>query len=57
MRQRREALDMLVKWIGRMEKQIGRKIKKLQIGNVERDMNNSYDLARTPVLLLTSQKV
>ena len=39
MRQRSEALDMLVKWRGRMEKQIGRKIKELQIGNVERDMN------------------
>ena len=38
MRQRSEALDMLVKWRGRMEKQIGRKIKELQIGNVERDM-------------------
>ena len=34
-----EALDMLVKWRGRMEKQIGRKIKELQIGNIERDMN------------------
>jgi len=34
MRQRSEALDMLVKWIGRMEKQTGRKIKELQIGNV-----------------------
>jgi len=30
---------MLVKWKGRIEKQIGREIKKLQIGNVERDMN------------------
>ena len=39
MRQRSEALDMLVKWRRRMEKQIGRKIKELQIGNVERDMN------------------
>ena len=39
MRQRCEALDMLAKWKGRMEKQTGRKIKELQIGNVERDMN------------------
>ena len=30
---------MLVKWRERMEKQIGRKIKELQIGNVGRDMN------------------
>ena len=30
---------MLVKWEGRMEKQTGKKIKELQIGNVERDMN------------------
>ena len=37
MRQRCEVLDMLVKWKGRMEKQIGRKNKELQIGNVERD--------------------
>jgi len=39
MRQRCEALDMLVKWKGRMEKQTCRKIKELQIGNVERYMN------------------
>ena len=39
MRQRYEALDMLVKWRGRMEKQIDRKIKELQIGNIGRDMN------------------
>ena len=39
MRQRCEDLDMLVKWKGRMEKQTGRKIKELQISNVERDMN------------------
>ena len=38
MRQRSDALDMLVKWRRRMEKQIG-KIKELQIGNIERDMN------------------
>jgi len=57
MRQRCEALDMSVKWKGRMEKQIGRKIKELQIGNVGRDMNQFYDLARTPVFVLTSQKV
>ena len=34
-----EVLDMLVKWKGRMEKQTGRKIKELQIDNIERDMN------------------
>ena len=39
MRQRCEALDMLVKWKGRMEKQTDRKFKELQISNVERDMN------------------
>ena len=39
MRQRCEALDMFVKWKGKMEKQTGRKIKELEIGNVERDMN------------------
>ena len=39
MRQRSEALDILVKCKGRMEKQTGRKIKELHIGNVERDMN------------------
>ena len=56
MRQRCEALNMLVKWKGRMEKQTCRKINELHIGNVERYMN-SYDLARTLVLVLTSQKV
>ena len=30
---------MMVKWKDMMEKQTGRKIKELQIGNVERDMN------------------
>ena len=57
MRQRSEALDMLVKWIGRMEKQTGRKIKELQIGNVERYMNQFLRFGRTLVLVLTSQKV
>ena len=38
MRQRVEALDVLVKWRERMERQIGRKIKELQIGNVGKDM-------------------
>ena len=36
MRQRCKALDMLVKWKEIIEKQTGRKIKELQIGNVER---------------------
>ena len=35
MRQRCEALDMLVRWKDMMEKQTGRKIKELQIGIVE----------------------
>jgi len=39
MRQRREALDMLMKWKEIMEKQTGKKIKELQIGNVERYKN------------------
>ena len=39
MRQRCEALDMLVKWKKIMEKQTGRKINELQISNVERYMN------------------
>ena len=38
MRQSSEALDILVKWKGRMERQIGRKIKELKIGNVGKDM-------------------
>jgi len=36
MRQRYEALDMLVKWKDMMKKQTGRKIKELQISNVEK---------------------
>jgi len=55
MRQRFEALDMLMKWKDMMEKQTGKKIKEIQIGNVERYNNNSYNLARTLVLVLTSQ--
>ena len=39
MRQRCEALDMLVKWKDMMEKQTGRKIKELQIGYIERYKN------------------
>ena len=39
MRQRYETLDMLVKWKGIMGKQTGKKIKELQIGNIERNMN------------------
>ena len=34
-----EALDVLVKWRGRMERQIGRKIKELHIGNARKGMN------------------
>ena len=40
MRQRCEALDMLVKWKDMMEKQTGRKIKEVQIDNVERYKNH-----------------
>ena len=40
-----------------MKKQIGRKIKELQIGNVEKDMNQFLRFASTLVLVLTSQKV
>jgi len=36
MRQKYEALGMLVKWKDIIEKQTVRKIKELQIGNIER---------------------
>jgi len=39
MRQRFEALGMLVKWKDMMKKHTGRKIKELQFGNVERYKN------------------
>jgi len=39
MRQRFEALGMLMKWKDMIEKQTDRTIKKLQIGNVERYKN------------------
>jgi len=39
MRQSFEALDMLVKWKDMMEKQTSRKIKKLQISNIEKYKN------------------
>ena len=56
MRQRFEALGMMVKWKNMMEKQIGGKINELQIGNVKKNTRtNSYNLARTLVLALTSQ--
>ena len=57
MRQRCEALDMLVKWKGRMEKQTGRKIKELQIGNVERNMNQFLRFGQNTGIGTTSQKV
>jgi len=53
MSQRFEALGMLVKWKDMIEKLTGRKIK--EIGNVENTRTNSYNLARTLVLVLTSQ--
>ena len=46
---------MLIKWKDMMEKQTGRKIKELQIDNIESARTNSYNLARTLVLVLTSQ--
>ena len=46
---------MLVKWKDMMEKQTGRKIKKLQIGNVEKYKNQFLQLGRTLVLVLASQ--
>jgi len=55
MRQRYEALGMLVKWKDMMEKQTGRKIEELQIGNVKRYKTNSYNLVRILVLVLTLQ--
>ena len=39
MRQRFEILSMLMKWKDMMEKQTDRKIKELQIGNVEKYKN------------------
>ena len=39
MRKRCEALDKLVKWKDIMERQTGRKIKELRIGNVEKYKN------------------
>ena len=48
---------MLVKWKDIMEKQTGRKIKELQIGNIEKHKTNSYNFARTLVLVLTSQMI
>ena len=55
MRQRFEALGMLVKWKDMMEKQIGRKIKELQTSYVKKYKNQFYYLARIMVLVLTSQ--
>jgi len=55
MRQRCEALNMLVKWKDIMEKQTGRKIKKLQLVMLKDTRINSYNLAITLVLVLTSQ--
>ena len=57
MRQRCEALNMLVKWKEIMEKQTGRKIKSYKLIMLIDTRTNSYDLDRTLVLVLTSQKV
>jgi len=46
---------MLMKWKDMMEKRTGKKIKELQIGNIERYKNNSYNLARMLVLVVTSE--
>jgi len=45
-RQRFEALFMLVKWKDMMEKQTGRKIKELQISNVERYKNQFLQIGQ-----------
>ena len=50
-----EALGMLVRWKNMMEKQTGRKIKVLQIDRVEEYKDNSFNLAKTLVLIFTSQ--
>ena len=54
-RQKYEALGMLVRWKDMMEKQIGRKIKELQIGNVKRYKNQFLQFSQKLVLRLTSQ--
>ena len=55
MRQRLEALGMLVKWKDMMEKQIGRKIKELQIDNVERYKNQFLQFGQNNGIGLTLQ--
>jgi len=50
-----EALGMLVRWKNMMEKQTGRKIKELQISNVEKYNNQFLQFGQTQVLVLTSQ--
>ena len=47
---------MLVKWKDRMEKQTGKKIKELQIGNVERYKNQFLWFGQnTGMLIITDQ--
>ena len=54
MRQRCETLGMLVKWKYKMEKQTGMKIKD-KLVMLKDIRTNSYNLARTLVLVLTSK--
>jgi len=55
MRQRVEALELLVKWKNLMENQTSRKIKVLQYYHVKEYKNFFCNLARTMVLRPTSQ--
>jgi len=55
MRQKFKILDMLVKHKKLMEKQTSKKIKVLQLNHVGSAMINFCDLARTMVLIFTSQ--
>ena len=55
MRQRFEALGMLVKWKNIMEKKICRKIKSSKLVMLKDTRTNSYNLTRTLVLVLTSK--
>ena len=54
MRQRFEALDLLVKGKDMMEKQTGRRSKSYKLVMLKDTRTNSYDLAKTLVLILTS---
>ena len=55
MRQRFEALGMLVKWKDMMDKQTDWKTRSYKLVMLKDTRTNSSDLARTLVLVLTSQ--